>query len=72
MIQLTNFMKSILIGILLSDGWVQITHTSKYPRIGLKQSMLNFVFLWNVFTNLSMICYTYPKLSISIIRGKNF
>lgn len=40
-LQLTTFMKSIIIGILLSDGWVQITYTSKYSRIGFKQSIIN-------------------------------
>lgn len=63
--------RSIIIGILLSDGWVQ-RKIGWNSRIGFKQSMKNFEFFWNVYTHLSLLSSNYPSLSNNIKRGKLF
>lgn len=68
---LTKEEKSIIIGLLLSDGWLQ-KRKGWNPRISLKQSMKNFKFLWNTFIKLSKLCSTYPYSTKTIKRGKLF
>jgi hypothetical protein len=68
---LTKEEKSIIIGLLLSDSWLQ-KRKGWNPRIGLKQSIKNFKFLWNTFIKLSKLCSSYPFLTKTIKRGKLF
>ena len=70
-IQLTSRVKSIIIGILLSDGWIQ-KRTHWNPRIGLKQSIKNFPYLWFVYNELAYLTSGLPVLGKNIIRGKIF
>lgn len=70
-IQLTSRAKSIIVGLLLSDGWM-----NKYghwnPRIGLKQSVKNFPYLWQVYNELSYLCSGPLYQGKAKIRGKTF
>lgn len=68
---ISSYQRSILIGILLSDGWMSI-HKGWNPSIGLKQSIKNFEYLWFVFIQLSSICSNTPFLCKNIKRGKLF
>jgi len=70
-IQLTSRVKSIIIGILLSDGWVQ-KRTHWNPRIGLKQSIINFPYFWYVYNELAYLTSGLPLLGNNIMRGKKF
>lgn len=70
-IQLTPRIKSILIGILLSDGWLQ-KNNNWNPRIGFKQSIINFNYFWSVFNESSYLCSSYPYHSLTKTRGKLF
>jgi hypothetical protein len=49
----------MLIGILLTDGWMQ-RRKGWNTRIGLKQSIIHFEYLWEVFKEVSVICSNYP------------
>ena len=73
MLVLTKKAKSILIGILLSDGWVKRKKRNWNPLIGLKQSLKNIDYLWYI---LNEIGYLYPSKRILVsenrIRGKLF
>lgn len=70
-INLTPRVKSILIGLILSDGWLQKKgHWN--PRIGFKQSLINFSYFWHVFNELAYLCSGLPFLSKAITRGKLF
>lgn len=62
---------SIIVGMLLSDGWIQ-KREGWNPRIGFKQSVKHFLYLWTVFSNLSSLCSSYPHLTKTIMRGKVF
>jgi len=68
---LNSFQCSMIIGIILSDGWIQ-KRKNWNPRIGFKQSIKNFEFFWNVFTQLSHLCSGYPWLTKNWKRGKLF
>lgn len=71
MLKLTPRIKSILIGILLSDGWTQ-KRGHWNPRISIKQSERNFPYLWYIFYELAYLCSNYPYRSRNILRGKTF
>jgi hypothetical protein len=65
MYEIPSYHKSVIIGILLSDGW--ITYATPYvksPRIGFNQSFEKFEYLWKVFIILSPFCNSLPKLII--------
>jgi len=68
------FIISVFFGLLISDGWLQVDSTSQTPnaRFGLKQSIINFAFIWHVFQLLAHYCQSLPFLGKSILRGKLF
>jgi hypothetical protein len=70
-IQMTSFQRSVIIGIILSDGWIQ-ARKNWNPRLGFKQSIKHFEYFWNVFIQLSTLCSGYPWLTKNIKRGKLF
>lgn len=61
----------MIIGILLSDGWMR-NKKGWNSKIGLKQSIKNFDYLWEVFNNLANLCSSYPYLSKNMLRNKLF
>jgi hypothetical protein len=69
MIQLKSYQKSILVGLILSDAWIQHGNALN-PRIGFKQSTKNQLFLFKAFFELSALCSNYPHLTSNIKRGK--
>ncbi len=70
-LNLTLRIKSIIIGLLLSDGWIQ-KRVYWNPRLGFKQSLINFSYLWQVYNELAYLTGSLPVLGKSIIRGKTF
>jgi LAGLIDADG DNA endonuclease family len=72
MIQLPPYQYDVIIGLLLSDGWLTFPNThSKNPRLGFKQSMDHFEYLWCVFTILSHYCSSLPH-STTGVRGNRY
>lgn len=71
-IKLTPKAKSILVGLLLSDAWIQKNRLNANPRVGLKQSIKNSEFLWH--TWFQLICYmgNIPYIVSNFKRGKLF
>ena len=70
-INITNYHKSIIIGLLLSDGYIQ-RRKDWNPKISLHQSIKNFDYIWLVFNSLSVYCSSYPYVKKTIKRGKLF
>ena len=71
MINLTPRARSIIIGLLLSDGWLRkIGHWN--TRLGLKQSISNFNYFWLVYSELAFLCSGKPILGKSLLRGNLF
>lgn len=70
-ITITPRQRSILIGKLLSDAWKQ-SRPGWNPRIAMKQSIVNFNYLWLTFIEKSSLCGAFPYPSSNIKRGKRF
>lgn len=70
-LKLTKYHRSIIIGLILSDG--NIRKEKHYnSRISFKQSIKHFEYLWSVFNKLSIYCGSYPNLNKNIKREKLF
>lgn len=73
MIQLPIFQKSVIIGLILSDGWLRFpSKTSKSALIGLKQSLAHSDYVWFVFFSLCHYCNNLPQLKKGIRAGIPF
>lgn len=70
-INLSPNQKSILVGIQLSDGWMQ-SRKGWNPRIAIKQSMKNFEYIWFLVLALGNLLSTYPYVSSNKLRGRSF
>lgn len=69
-IYLTPRLKSILIGIVISDGWMAFQLDKRWnPRIGFKQSTIHFAYLWFVFNEIMSLTPRYPLLTKATRRG---
>lgn len=71
MLQLTPRIKSIIIGIILSDGWIQ-KRGHWNARVAVKQSEKNFPYLWSIFYELAYLSSSFPYYSKNSLRGKTF
>jgi hypothetical protein len=71
MIKLPNYYKSIIIGLLLSDGWLTFaSKTNKNARLGFKQTTNNASYVWFIFKELAHYCSSYPYFAESNRLGK--
>lgn len=70
-IQLPQYILGVVVGIILSDGWIQISSfKSKNARLRFTQSLAHFEYLWCVFLILSPYCSSYPQFTIRYPFGK--
>lgn len=72
MIQLPPYQKSVVVGLLLSDGWfsLSVSRTLKNARLGFRQSLDKSPYVWFVFNCLSHYCERYPYSYSSLRKGK--
>jgi hypothetical protein len=70
-VKLPYFIKSVIIGILLSDGYIIFSTRSKNGRLGLTQSLFNSAYLYFVFNILAHYCPRYPIFKERFIFGKS-
>jgi hypothetical protein len=71
MLNLTPRVRSIIIGIILSDGWMQ-KRGHWNPRLGIKQSIKNFSYVWYLYKELAYLCSGDIYSGKSNLRGKIF
>lgn len=65
MMKLPRFHFSVIIGLILSDGWlIRASARSKNCRLGFAQSLAHFKYIWFVFTLLSPYCSSHPTYRI--------
>ena len=64
-------LRSMLGGLLISDGWLEISKTGS-TRFFFKQSIANAEFVISVFTRLSHFCSSYPMLTNTNLNGLKF
>ena len=73
MTKIPPYQFSVIIGLLLSDGWLTIASaTNKNARLGFKQSLAKGDYVWFVFNELSHYCSSYPNFTKGIRAGKPF
>jgi len=56
MVKLTPYTRGIIVGLVLSDGYLNISNGSKNARLGFKQSLEKSKYFWFVFNTLSHYC----------------
>nr|QBM09620.1 hypothetical protein [Dactylella sp.] len=62
MIKLPIKQCGIIVGLLLSDGWLSYASVNnKYPRLGFEQTSSQSSYVWFVYWDLSHYCYSLPK-----------
>lgn len=71
MVNIPSHLQSILVGILISDAWLQINKAGN-TRLAFKQSIDKLEYLFCVFNKLSHYCSTYPHLTKTNINGNIF
>ena len=73
MIKLPPYQKGILIGLILSYGWLRFaSKISKNALLGFKQSLSHSEYVLFVFNLLSHYCSSSPKLTTGIRLGKRY
>jgi LAGLIDADG DNA endonuclease family/Cytochrome c oxidase subunit III len=66
MFKLPLYQKSVIVGLLLSDGWLTYASANnKNARLGFEQSYSRSDYVWFVFHALSHYCSSFPVLKIS-------
>ena len=71
MVKIPSHLQSLLVGILISDAWLQINKAGN-TRLAFKQSIDKLEYLFYIFNKLSHYCSTYPHLTKTILNGKLF
>ena len=69
-INLPDDIKSIIVGIILSDGHIALNFKGKNAYLILNQSLAKLAYVYFVFSFLNHYCQSYPKLSVSYRLGK--
>jgi LAGLIDADG DNA endonuclease family/LAGLIDADG endonuclease len=65
MIKLPSYQRGVVIGLLLSDGWLILSNSrSKNYRLGFSQSLAHLKYTWSVFSILSPYCSSHPTYRI--------
>jgi LAGLIDADG DNA endonuclease family/LAGLIDADG endonuclease len=73
MVTIPPFQKSIVIGLLLSDGYLNIaSSTTLNARLAFKQSLAHSDYFFYVFNFLSHYCSSYPILTVGVRSGNKF
>jgi len=70
MIKLTPYLLGVVVGLLLSDGWLYHSNSSsKNATLGFKQSVSHFHYFWFTFSLLSHYCSTFPYFTTGARKG---
>ena len=69
---ISNFHLGVIIGIILGDAHLRKESLKGNTRIIFGQSLVNFPYLWYVFTLLSPYCAGLPYLDYSILKGTRY
>lgn len=69
---LPPFINSIVIGLLLGDGWIQKGKLNKNARLGFKQSVIHIEFALWVYNLLAHYCQSLPYSTKTSLNGRFF
>jgi len=70
MIVLPTYQFSVIVGLLLSDGWLSLTVKGCNARLGFEQSYAKLEYFWSIFLILSHYCSSLPVLNRQKRLGK--
>jgi hypothetical protein len=65
MVKLTKNVRSIIIGIILSDGHLALVNRSENTYLMFSKSLAKLTYVFFVYNFLNHYCQSYPKVSIS-------
>lgn len=72
MVTFPPYIQGVVVGLLLSDAWIQKTNKGGQARLGFKQSINAIDYLLAVFFILSHYCSSLPILGFAKLKGKVF
>jgi len=72
MVVLPSYIKGVIVGLLLSDAWLNMGNPGGQARLGLKQSLKHAGYLLSVFFMLAHYFKSYPKFGLAKLKGKVF
>lgn len=73
MIIIPEYQKSVIVGLILSDGWLRFSYkTNNNACLGFKQSLAHSYYVFFVFNILSHYCNKGPVLKSSVRSGSLF
>ena len=70
MIVFPPYQKSVIVGILLSDGNLSSAKPHENPHLTFKQGLINSNYVWFVYSILSHYCNVYPSEFKSIRKDR--
>ena len=56
----------------MGDAYIKKGKNNTNVRIGFKQSIINFPFIWTVFTDLSHYCSSVPRFEVAVLKNKKY
>jgi hypothetical protein len=65
MVNFSNYTEAVVVGLLLSDAWLQKVNKAGQARLGFKQSFQHIDYLLQVFFILTHYCKSFPKYGTS-------
>lgn len=68
LLMLNNYLYGVIIGVMLSEGWLMKTNINSQARFAIKQSLNNFPYIWFLFNLLAPFCSSYPSLTSSTLN----
>jgi len=73
LVKLPSYVKSVVVGLILSDGWFNFQKQRQVnARLGFQQSLAHFEYFWLVFLLISPFCSSYPTARTGIRAGVRF
>jgi heme/copper-type cytochrome/quinol oxidase subunit 1 len=71
MVKIPLHLQSIIVGILISDAWLQINKAGN-TRLAFKQSIEKSEYVFYIFNKFSHYCSAYPQIFSTKFKGKTF
>ena len=72
MIKIPFYVQGVMVGLILSDGWMQLPSDSNNARLCFKQSTEKSLYVLSVFFILSHYCSSFPHKTTGIRKGNPF
>ena len=72
MVIIPNYVYGVIVGLLLSDAWMQKVNPTGQARLAFKQSFAKLDYLLSVFMLLSHYCKSYPTFGLAKLKGKYY